>query len=96
MLDVSIVGDAGTESNGRRPGSILEGEEPAELVVLVRAVREPEREHRHPAERLAQDLAEKQRRRAEAAKAAKSSMVKEKSKKPWEEGGGLYEGISYF
>ncbi len=47
-------------------------------------------------ERLAQDLAEKARKRAEAAKAAKETLVKEKSKKPWEEGGGLYEGISYF
>ncbi|RDX42482.1 hypothetical protein OH76DRAFT_1458753 [Lentinus brumalis] len=48
-------------------------------------------------ERLAQDLAEKTRRRAEAAKAQKGSAVRERSKKPWEEGaGGLYEGISYF
>ena len=47
-------------------------------------------------ERLAQDLAEKAKKRAEAAKAAKEVHVKEKSKRPWEEGGGLYEGISYF
>ncbi|CDO71476.1 hypothetical protein BN946_scf184909.g70 [Trametes cinnabarina] len=47
-------------------------------------------------ERLAQDLADKAKKRAEAAKAAKSARVKEKTKKPWEEEGGMYEGISYF
>ena len=47
-------------------------------------------------ERLAQDLADKAKRRAEEAKAAKANHVKEKAKRPWEEGGGLYEGISYF
>ena len=47
-------------------------------------------------ERLAQDLADKAKRRAEEAKAAKANHVREKAKRPWEEGGGLYEGISYF
>ncbi|KAI9058377.1 hypothetical protein FKP32DRAFT_1659679 [Trametes sanguinea] len=47
-------------------------------------------------ERLAQDLADKAKKRAEAAKAAKSARVKQKSSKPWEEEGGMYEGISYF
>ena len=47
-------------------------------------------------ERLAQDLAEKNRRRAEEAKAKKASRVRENARKPWEESGGLYDGISYF
>ena len=47
-------------------------------------------------ERLAQDLAEKAKRRAEEAKALKAGRVREKTAKPWEEGGGMYEGISYF
>ncbi|EJF63432.1 hypothetical protein DICSQDRAFT_168321 [Dichomitus squalens LYAD-421 SS1] len=47
-------------------------------------------------ERLAQDLADKAKRRAEEAKTAKANYVKQKSQRPWEESGGLYEGISYF
>ncbi|KAI0754984.1 hypothetical protein C8Q80DRAFT_1142269 [Daedaleopsis nitida] len=46
-------------------------------------------------ERLAQDLAEKAKLRAAEAKAKKEVVVREKSKKPWEEGGGMYEGITY-
>ncbi|KAI8969632.1 hypothetical protein BD414DRAFT_258322 [Trametes punicea] len=47
-------------------------------------------------ERLAQDLADKAKKRAEAVKAAKSARVKEKSSRPWEEEGGMFQGISYF
>ncbi|KAI0354981.1 hypothetical protein OH77DRAFT_1455910 [Trametes cingulata] len=47
-------------------------------------------------ERLAQDLADKAKKRAEAAKAAKSERVKQKTSRAWEEEGGMYEGISYF
>ncbi|KAI0657405.1 hypothetical protein C8Q70DRAFT_919563 [Cubamyces menziesii] len=47
-------------------------------------------------ERLAQDLADKAKKRAEEAKAAKANRVKSKTSRPWEEEGGMYEGISYF
>ncbi|KAI0670757.1 hypothetical protein C8Q78DRAFT_810551 [Trametes maxima] len=47
-------------------------------------------------ERLAQDLAEKARKRQEAAQAAKADRTKQKKSKTWEEGGGMYDGISYF
>ncbi|KAH9891663.1 hypothetical protein C8Q73DRAFT_82423 [Cubamyces lactineus] len=47
-------------------------------------------------ERLAQDLADKAKKRAEEAKAAKATRVKTKSSRPWEEEGGMYDGISYF
>ncbi|KAI0648024.1 hypothetical protein C8Q79DRAFT_547474 [Trametes meyenii] len=47
-------------------------------------------------ERLAQDLAEKARKRQEAAQAAKAERTKQKKSKTWEEGGGMYDGISYF
>ena len=47
-------------------------------------------------ERLAQDLADKAKRRAEEAKAKRGGRVREGDAKPWEESGGLYEGISYF
>ncbi|KAH9854702.1 hypothetical protein C2E23DRAFT_867287 [Lenzites betulinus] len=47
-------------------------------------------------ERLAQDLADKARKRAEEAKAAKADRTKAKAKPTWEEGGDMYGGISYF
>ncbi|KAI0632140.1 hypothetical protein C8Q77DRAFT_903971 [Trametes polyzona] len=47
-------------------------------------------------ERLAQDLADKSRKRAEAAKAAKAERLRTRTAKPWEEEGDMYGGISYF
>lgn len=47
-------------------------------------------------ERLAQDLADKARKRAEAVKAQKEELRAKKPVRTWEEEGDMYGGISYF
>ncbi|KAM5535020.1 hypothetical protein V8D89_011248 [Ganoderma adspersum] len=46
-------------------------------------------------ERLAQDLAERARKRAVEGKARTAAYVQEKNLRPWEEAGAMYQGLSY-
>ena len=46
-------------------------------------------------ERLAQELAERARKRAVEGKARTAAYIREKSLRPWEETGAMYQGLSY-
>ncbi|KAI0335886.1 hypothetical protein GY45DRAFT_711263 [Cubamyces sp. BRFM 1775] len=93
--------DKDKDKESKKSGSSVSGSNQSVLSLDLGSSKSEEKRLKKEAarartERLAQDLADKAKKRAEEAKAAKANRVKTKSSRPWEEEGGMYEGISYF